>query len=112
VRLYNPIKQSKDLDPDGRFIRRWVSELAHLPTPLLHEPWKGEVEGYPTPIVDHATATNAARDRIYAVRRGRDHGAAADAIQSRHGSRRSGLPPTARRRGGPHADRRQLGLDL
>ncbi|MFW5833211.1 MAG: FAD-binding domain-containing protein, partial [Pseudomonadota bacterium] len=112
VRLYNPIKQSKDLDPDGRFIRRWVSELAHLPTPLVHEPWKGGIRGYPAPIVDHATAAKAARDRIYAVRRDRDHRAAADAIQARHGSRRSGLPPTTRRRTTQRRDSRQLGLDL
>ena len=27
VRIYNPIKQSKDHDPEGKFIRKWVKEL-------------------------------------------------------------------------------------
>ncbi len=111
IRLYNPIKQSKELDPEGGFIRRWVPELAHLPTPLLHEPWQGTVSGYPPPLVDHASAAKAARDRVYAVRRGSDYREAADAIQMLHGSRRSGLPPT-RRPVKAKADRRQLRLDL
>ncbi len=109
VRLYNPVKQSKDLDPEGVFIRRWVPELAHLATPLLHEPWRGGVADYPPPIVDHARAARAARDKVYAVRRGTAYREAADAVQARHGSRRSGLPPTRR---AAKPDGRQLGLDL
>ncbi|MDZ7924510.1 MAG: FAD-binding domain-containing protein [Marinagarivorans sp.] len=40
VRIYSPIKQSYDQDPDGRFIRQWVPELAGLPDGFLHEPWR------------------------------------------------------------------------
>jgi deoxyribodipyrimidine photo-lyase len=94
VRIYSPIKQSRDLDPDGVFIRRWVPELAGLEAKALHEPWKsGAAAGldYPPPLVDHATAVRSARDRIFAVRRGAGYGEEADAVQARHGSRRSGL---------------------
>ncbi|TVQ34643.1 MAG: deoxyribodipyrimidine photo-lyase [Geminicoccaceae bacterium] len=112
IRLYNPIKQSKELDPDGRFIRRWVPELAALATPLVHEPWRGEAVAYPPPVVDHVTAAKAARDRIYAVRRRPGYGEAADEVQVRHGSRRAGLRAAARRRPNEAADSRQLGLDL
>lgn len=114
VRIYNPVKQSQDQDPDGVFIRRWVPELAALPAPFLHAPWEapptllenlGIVLGttYPERIVDHVTAAALARERIHAVRRGDAYRAQADAIQERHGSRKSGLkatgsrPPRARR---------------
>jgi deoxyribodipyrimidine photo-lyase len=121
VRIYSPIKQSRELDPDGVFIRRWVPELADLAGTALHAPWTLERAAngidYPPPIVDHAAAVKAARDRIFAVRRGVDYGEEADAVQARHGSRRSGLARTGR---GPRAraaakqrqDARQLGLEL
>lgn len=120
VRIYNPIKQSYDLDPEGVFIRRWVPELTARAGRALHEPWTANLEGavdYPPPIVDQVAAARRARERIFAVRRGRAYREEADAVQARHGSRRSGLPATGR---GPRAraaakarrDDRQLGLDL
>ena len=40
IRLYNPIKQSKERDPEGIFIRRWCPELAPVALEYLHEPWR------------------------------------------------------------------------
>lgn len=101
-RMYNPVKQGLDQDPEGEFVRRWVPELADLPTSFIHEPWKapddvltkaGVVLGerYPERIVDHEQAAREARARIGALRKGEDHRAAAAAIQAKHGSRKSGL---------------------
>jgi len=66
-RIFNPISQSERFDPEGRFIRRYVPELANVPDKYLHAPWKmpaaesercGVVIGrdYPPPIIDHARA--------------------------------------------------------
>jgi deoxyribodipyrimidine photo-lyase len=63
-RVFNPILQSEKFDPDGAYIRRWVPELAHWPTGLIHQPWRAaplELKGagvelgttYPGPIIDH-----------------------------------------------------------
>jgi deoxyribodipyrimidine photo-lyase len=103
IRIYNPVKQGLDQDPDGSFIRRWCPELAHVPLPWLHAPWTmpaleqaeaGCLIGrhYPAPIVDHVAAARHAREAVWAVRRDRGFAARADDIQARHGSRRSGLP--------------------
>ncbi len=124
IRIYNPVKQGLDHDADGAFIRRWVPELARVPARWLHQPWRmpplqqadaGCVIGrdYPTPLVDHVAAARAARDAVWQVRRTPGYREIADAIQRRHGSRRSGITPPAERRAA--ARRRadpQLGLDL
>jgi deoxyribodipyrimidine photo-lyase len=100
-RIYNPVKQGHDQDPDGAFIRRWLPELAHLPTDLLHEPWlaPAELRGfYPLPLVDHVQAARDAKAAITAIRHDPAHVAPARAILAKHGSRKAGLPSTERRR--------------
>ena len=70
-RIFNPVTQSERFDADGRFIRRYVPEIAALDGKEIHAPWtvplatqhaKGVVCGrdYPPPIVDHAVARTAA----------------------------------------------------
>ncbi len=101
-RIYNPIKQGHDQDPTGDFIRRWLPELAGLPTPFVHEPWRAPTApAYPAPLVDHEQAARAARAAITAIRRDPAHAAPARAIVQRHGSRKAGLPDTTRRRKTP-----------
>lgn len=102
-RIYNPIKQGHDQDPHGDFIRRWLPELATLPTPLLHEPWRADPASranisYPAPITGHEQAARNARAAIAAIRHNPGHAAPARAILTKHGSRKAGLPSTERKR--------------
>ena len=80
IRIYNPIKQSYDQDPQGEFIRKWIPELADVPDSLIHEPWRlspaeeldlGIKSGnnYPSPIVDNGVETKFARDKIWEIRK-------------------------------------------
>jgi deoxyribodipyrimidine photo-lyase len=66
-RIFNPVTQSEKFDPQGKFIRRYLPQLAGLPDAAIHAPWTandielaaaGLVLGdtYPHPIVDHAEA--------------------------------------------------------
>ncbi|WP_314926867.1 deoxyribodipyrimidine photo-lyase [Aeromonas piscicola] len=59
-RVFNPTTQGQRFDPQGDFIRTWVTELADVPVAYVHQPhdWlrlKGG-RGYPAPMVDHAVA--------------------------------------------------------
>ena len=109
LRMYSPTKQAQDQDPEGLFVRRWVPELARVPLPYLAEPWKMDVSvqrmagcligvDYPAPIVDDKLAMKAAKDRMYGLRTTQAAREEAGNVQARHGSRKSGLPPSGQRR--------------
>jgi deoxyribodipyrimidine photo-lyase len=76
-RIFNPVGQSEKFDPEGRFIRRYLPQLAALPDKLIHAPWLARPvdllaaglelgSGYPQPIVDHDEARRRTLQR-YAV---------------------------------------------
>ncbi len=80
IRIYNPIKNSEEHDPDGIFIKRWLPELAEIPTALIHEPWKlNPIEQqfyhceigkeYPFPIVDIEETRKYASDIVWSFRK-------------------------------------------
>lgn len=116
IRIYNPVKQGQDQDPQGHFVRAHLPELAAVPDAFLHEPWRwpGAASlSYPGPIVDNAAAARQAREALYGLRKAAAHGNTAREIAVRHGSRRSGIPMTGRRRSAPaRPDAAQLKFDL
>ncbi len=110
VRIYNPVKQGHDQDPDGVFTRRWVPELAGIADEYLQEPWKrGGWPGYPPPIVDVKDAAAQARAAIWGVRKGGAFRAEAQAIVQKHASRKGDRGFTRDKT--PKEDR-QMKLDL
>ena len=50
-RGFNPLRQAHRFDPDGTYVRRWVPEVAGLPTTEVHQPWLAArpPRGYPPP---------------------------------------------------------------
>jgi deoxyribodipyrimidine photo-lyase len=65
-RVFNPVTQGRQHDPDGDYVRRWVPELRDVPGRAVHEPWTlpgGLPPGYPERLVDHAA------ERVEALRR-------------------------------------------
>ncbi len=76
IRIYNPVKQAQEHDPDGAFIKQWCPELSNIPVPLLFEPWQLSPmeltmyglnlgEDYPHPIINIEESGSAARDRLW-----------------------------------------------
>jgi deoxyribodipyrimidine photo-lyase len=117
MRIYNPVKQGYDQDPDGRFVRRYLPELRRVPDAFVHEPWRWEGasgvlgKAYPAPIVDNVAAARAAREALSAVRKGAGHRAVAKAIANKHGSRKAGMPMTGRGAAKPKP-KAQMAFDL
>jgi deoxyribodipyrimidine photo-lyase len=80
IRIYNPIKNSIDHDPDGLFIKQWIPELHNIPGDLVHEPYKLTVieqqlydfelgKHYPLPIVDVEETRKSASDIVWSFRK-------------------------------------------
>jgi deoxyribodipyrimidine photo-lyase len=40
TRVYNPVKQAQDHDPQGHFVRRWLPTMRRVPDSWLFEPWR------------------------------------------------------------------------
>lgn len=64
-RIFNPLTQSEKFDPNGDFIRKYLPELANVPTKHIHEPQAylaatGQSDVYPDAIVDLKEARNQA----------------------------------------------------
>lgn len=80
VRIYNPVKQAEEQDPQGEFLAQWIPELAALPMPFRTAPWTlTELDGvafgfargtdYPEPLVDLKKALSEARIRLYGAKK-------------------------------------------
>ena len=121
TRVYNPIKQAQDHDPQGRFVRRWLPAMRRVPDAWLFEPWRMPADlqarcgvrvgdDIPIPIVDLALATRQAKGRLHGLRAQPEVRAAKAAIVEKHGSRRS--PANKRRTSGAGTGSLQLSLDL
>lgn len=80
IRMYNPVKQSIEHDPEGLFIKKWVPELQNVPVAYIHEPWKMTAleqrflnvtlgQDYPLPPIDLEHAGKLAREKIWGHRK-------------------------------------------
>jgi deoxyribodipyrimidine photo-lyase len=100
IRIYNPVKQGSDHDPEGSFIKQWVPELLHVPNTHIHQPWQmtaaeqmmyGVTLGqeYPLPIVDLVTTGRYAREQLWRTKKAPTTRAANKSILTRHTNRTS-----------------------
>ena len=80
VRIYNPIKNSIDLDPKAEFIKKWLPELSNIPSENVHQPWKMTLieqqmydfqvgKDYPDPIVDIDISRKEASNKIWEIKK-------------------------------------------
>ncbi|RZI75393.1 MAG: deoxyribodipyrimidine photo-lyase [Variovorax sp.] len=78
-RIFNPVTQSQRFDPEGKFIRRYLPQLANLSNAAIHAPWTASPveleaaglklgEDYPKPVVDHAEARERTLQRYGVVK--------------------------------------------
>lgn len=107
-RIYNPIKQARDHDPSGVFVRQWLPAMRQLPDTWLFEPWRmpesvqsacGIVVGkdIANPVCDLEIATRRAKQTVFELRANPEIRAAKGAIVKKHGSRKQLEPRQPKR---------------
>ena len=72
-RIFNPVLQGEKFDPEGNYVRRWLPELADLPSQYIHRPWEAKgakPDSYPAPIVDHLVARDRALEAFARIKSG------------------------------------------
>ena len=79
-RIFNPITQSEKFDPEGKFIKRYLPQLARLDAKQVHAPWLAPAmslqmagvtlgENYPRPVVAHDEARKRTLERYAVVKK-------------------------------------------
>ena len=112
IRIYNPIKQGIDQDPNGEFIKKWVPELRFVPDQFIHQPWllgDGAIN-YPKPIVDEKLARTAAQEKIYSLKKQIKNSVETASLVQKHASRLNRKPRKSLKTSIPV--KQQLSLDL
>lgn len=98
IRIYNPVKQSVEHDPQGEFIKKYVPELFNVPPAYIHEPWKMPLmeqqfagcmigEHYPAPVVNLEKANKYAADMLWKMRKDPEVKRESRRILNRHTTR-------------------------
>ncbi len=98
-RIYNPIKQARDHDPHGVFVRRWIPALKKVPDTWIFEPWRMPAalqtqhgldanKDIAKPLVNLDDATRIAKKKLFLIRAQPEVKAAKSAIIDKHASRK------------------------
>ena len=102
LRIYNPIKQAVDQDPEGKFVRHWLPSLKNVPTTWIFQPWLMPTSlqlqygcvierDYPAPLVNIEQALREARSKISSARGAKDNRQETANIIKKHASRKGML---------------------
>ena len=74
LRIYNPIKQAVDNDPQCIFIKKWVEELKHVnKCDILTLNDLDDIAEYSKPIVDEKISRKQAASALYKIRNKSNH---------------------------------------
>jgi len=112
VRVYSPLKQITDHDPDTQIIRQWVPELHNVDSKLITHYDSVSLGDYPSPVVDIKVTAKKIKDQIYAVRQSEQGRREAEVMLRDHGSRKRTTTRKSTRATKPRINESQLTLDF
>lgn len=122
TRVYNPIKQAQDHDPQGIFVRRWLPHMRSVPDPWLFEPWKMPAHLQPArastanpliekPVVDLTLAIRESKNKLHARRQSPEVRMGNQAVIDKHASRKTVEQPT-KSKAAKTVSKQQLGFNF
>ena len=99
-RIYNPVKQAKDQDPTGDFVRKWIPALKNIPTTWIFEPWLMTStlqtqyqciigQDYPAPMVNLEASSRQARTKLMQAKYSAKQSDETSLIIEKHASRKA-----------------------
>ncbi len=91
IRIYNPIKQALDHDPNCIFIKKWLPRLTHLSPETIHLVHENNLfsSNYITPIINEKNARKYAAKQLFSLKKNPNFKKLSEKIYLQHGSRKS-----------------------
>jgi deoxyribodipyrimidine photo-lyase len=71
IRIYNPVYNGQQKDPEWKFIYQYLPELKAVPTKYIHEPhlWEEfDTLNYPKPLIDIKSANKIVKDLLWTTK--------------------------------------------
>jgi deoxyribodipyrimidine photo-lyase len=115
IRVYSPLKQLLDHDPQCIFVKKWIPELREFDASTIACYETRKLGNYPLPILDIQEMGKLMKNQIYSIRNSQEGKKASAAVLLEHGSRRStSRRVNARKKREPNdkSDSPQLTLDF
>jgi deoxyribodipyrimidine photo-lyase len=110
IRIYNPLKQSAENDPETKFIKHWVPELRSVRAEDIHA-ISHLPSDYPSPIIDLEASLRFAREQLFQKFKAPDVRAEAKNVQKKLGSRGGPLSWRGRQSGKAGKARRRAEVE-
>lgn len=88
IRVYSPMKQMADHDPQAVFIHSQVPELRGFTAEEISDFQAQSLGAYPVPIIDFKTETKIMKDALYSLKKSPSGQAEAKQVYQKHGSRK------------------------
>ncbi|MFK7860529.1 MAG: deoxyribodipyrimidine photo-lyase/cryptochrome family protein [Granulosicoccus sp.] len=98
LRVYSPLKQLLDQDPQAIFVKRWIPELREFDATEIAQYNQRILGDYPEPATDFDANTRIIRDQVYTIRKSPEGIEASAVVLEKHGSRLPGNDRNGRRR--------------
>ncbi len=88
IRVYSPVKQILDQDPECVFIKKWIPELLAFTAAEIINYEKVTLGDYPRPIIDFKMESKRMKDQVYAIRGSEKGRSESRKVLEKHGSRK------------------------
>ena len=88
IRVYSPLKQMQDHDPEAIFIKQHIPELSSFTAEEITQFTERPLGIYPRPIIDFKIETKIMKDVLYSLKKSPTGRIVSKQVNQKHGSRK------------------------